>query len=312
MSEDSRGKLGPDHFSYYASEVERLLQEEDSCFLTSQTAEILGNKHEHAKWEDRLQPSCALGSSFSNSVGPGLTDFQREMLKLRLQQSVVVLTSEAHEDLFFVLNEAGVPRYDHYLCLRYKTRNVREDSGKKTECLMLDPVISMCRLQSQLTARPALSKADAKQGPSQNVMVSSYSSSTNTPLVASPSNSSTEADDLKFLLENNSSHVEKTVKKYSDELLSTLEHMERKLEELLDAVASKCRPMTHTEKQQLQKLIKKLPPKKLDRVVEIVQRSKPIESQDHDEIFVNLEEKDNATVWRLYYYAEAAEKARLL
>lgn len=52
-----------------------------------------------------------------------------------------------------------------------------------------------------------------------------------------------------------------------------------------------CRPMTHTEKQQLQKLIKKLPPKKLDRVVEIVQRSKPIESQDHDEIFVNLEEK---------------------
>ncbi|KAJ6327051.1 hypothetical protein OIU78_014018 [Salix suchowensis] len=97
MSEDSRGKLGPDHFSYYASEVERLLQDEDSCFLTSQAAEILGNKHEHAKWEDRLQPSCALGSSFSNSVGPGLTDFQREMLKLRLQQSVVVLTSEAHE-----------------------------------------------------------------------------------------------------------------------------------------------------------------------------------------------------------------------
>lgn len=272
MSEDSRGKLGPDHFSYYASEVERLLQDEDSCFLTSQTAEILGNKHD-AKWEDRLQPSCALGSSFSNSVGPGLTDFQREMLKLRLQQSVVVLTSEADE--------------------------------------MLDPVISMRRLQSQLTARPALSKADAKLGPSQNVMVSSYSSSTNTPLVASPSNSSTEADDLKFLLENNSSHVEKTLKKYSDELLSTLEHMERKLEELLDAVASNCRPMTLTEKQQLQKLIKKLPPKKLNRVVEIVQR-KPIESQDHDEIFVNLEEKDNATVWRLYYYAEAAAKARLI
>lgn len=57
---------------------------------------------------------------------------------------------------------------------------------------MLDPVLSMCRLQSQLTARPALSKADAKQVPSQKVMVSSYSSSTNTPLAASPSNSSTE------------------------------------------------------------------------------------------------------------------------
>ena len=121
MSEESRGKLGPDHFSYYASEVERLLQDEDSCFLTSQTTEILGNKHEHAKWEDRLLPSCALGSSFSNSVGQGLTDFQREMLKLRLQQSVVVLTSEADEVYppSFLRNEGKLINYCTKLAIRY-------------------------------------------------------------------------------------------------------------------------------------------------------------------------------------------------
>ena len=51
--------------------------------------------------------------------------------------------------------------------------------------------------------------------------------------------------------------------------------------------------MTLTEKQQLRKLIQKLPPKNLDRVVEIIQNGKLAEPQSRDEIFVDLEKEVN-------------------
>jgi hypothetical protein len=94
--------------------------------------------------------------------------------------------------------------------------------------------------------------------------------------------------------------------------------------------------MTLTEKQQLRKLVQKLPPKNLDRIVEIIQRGKPTEAQSSDEILVDLEKEvnkmrehfiwilfrianpsknvvqDNTTLWRLYFYVEAVEKARVL
>ncbi|XP_057984242.1 uncharacterized protein LOC131168654 isoform X2 [Malania oleifera] len=116
-------------------------------------------------------------------------------------------------------------------------------------------------------------------------------------------------DDLKFLLENDSSQVEGTMKKYSDELSATLKHMEQQLEELLDTVMSRCRPMTLTEKQQLRNLIQNLPPRNLDRVVEIIQHSKPAETHSCEEIHVDLEKEDDATLWRLYYYIKAVESA---
>lgn len=94
--------------------------------------------------------------------------------------------------------------------------------------------------------------------------------------------------------------------------------------------------MTLVEKQQLRKLIQALPPKNLDRVVEIIQRSKPAEKESCDEIHVDLEKEvenlrhlclfcsyeiitlllnslpfqSNATLWRLYYYVEAFERTR--
>lgn len=49
--------------------------------------------------------------------------------------------------------------------------------------------------------------------------------------------------------------------------------------------------MSVAEKKQLQILIQKLPPKNLNRVAEIVQREKPSETQNYDEIFVDLEKK---------------------
>ncbi|XP_021298964.1 uncharacterized protein LOC110427721 isoform X3 [Herrania umbratica] len=126
-------------------------------------------------------------------------------------------------------------------------------------------------------------------------------------------------DDLRFLLENdNPLLVEETMKKYSDELSSTLLHMEQKLEETLDTIMSKCsvtsihRPMTLFEKQQLQKLIHKLPQENLVRVVDIIQHGRPAGKSCGEEIFVDLEQEKNVTLWRLYYYVESVEKAKML
>ncbi|EOY02588.1 Uncharacterized protein TCM_017018 isoform 3 [Theobroma cacao] len=89
-------------------------------------------------------------------------------------------------------------------------------------------------------------------------------------------------------------------------------HMEQKLEETLDTIMSKCRPMTLIEKQQLQKLIQKLPQENLVRVVDIIQRGRPAGKSRGEEIFVDLEQEKNVTLWRLYYHVEAVEKAKML
>lgn len=57
--------------------------------------------------------------------------------------------------------------------------------------------------------------------------------------------------------------------------------------------------MTLAEKQQLQKLIQKLPPRNLDRVVEIIQKNKPLEMRSPDVIHVDLEEE--ASTRALFY-----------
>lgn len=119
-------------------------------------------------------------------------------------------------------------------------------------------------------------------------------------------------DDLQFLLENDGHQVEEAMKKYSAELSATLGHMELQLEELLNTVMSKCRPMTLAEKKNLKTLIQKLPSGSLDRVVEIIKRHKQAEEGSCDEVSVDLEQQDNVTLWRLYFYVKAVEKAAKL
>lgn len=57
------------------------------------------------------------------------------------------------------------------------------------------------------------------------------------------------------------------------------------------SVASIYRPMTLIEKQQLQKLIQKLPQENLVRVVDIIQRGRPAGKSRGEEIFVDLEQE---------------------
>lgn len=51
--------------------------------------------------------------------------------------------------------------------------------------------------------------------------------------------------------------------------------------------------MTHIEKLQLCRRIQKLPPKALDRVVEIVKHRKPSEGHARDEVHIDLEKEVN-------------------
>ncbi|XP_072965802.1 uncharacterized protein [Typha angustifolia] len=95
----------------------------------------------------------------------------------------------------------------------------------------------------------------------------------------------------------------------SFETIEQLCKMEQDLDEYVNEVVSHCRPMTHAEKQQLGSRIQKLPEKALDRVVEIFEVRNFPARQHSDNVFINLEEQDNVTLWRLYYYVETVLKA---
>ncbi|WJX75786.1 hypothetical protein P8452_59282 [Trifolium repens] len=279
VASDKCERVGPDFFGYYSSEVVNLLsRDEDDLPVTTQLSKLPQNK-------------CGVGGNncsgplFSNGVGAGLSDFEKDRLKSLLRQSAVTLSSEVDE--------------------------------------VVDPVFTMYHLKSGLRSKThSLNLAntesdDVRQVPYKKQKVSSPSHSAKPGRLAETNDVNLQSSkkvrgDLQFLLENDSAEVEEMVKKYSNELDGTLGYMEQQLEMLLDAVMSKCRSMTLVEKQQLQRLIQKLPPGNLDRVAEIICRSRPVQEQSCDKIFVDLEKEDNVTLWRLYYYVEAVEKAKSL
>ncbi|KAF8399813.1 hypothetical protein HHK36_015684 [Tetracentron sinense] len=333
-------EVGPNYFRYYVREIVELLSQDEDFLppfssLTSQLPAstcVRVKVHDVADLSKKVKEDNGFTSSsslFSNGIGAGLSDFKRERLKASLRQSVIVLTQEVDE--------------------------------------MLDPVVSMRRIQSclrnkeRISSYSSASEVDVRQPPCKKQKISSSSSPTSIsdgePVSSASSTEESGSedmdtefldadtleerksnevkkrfadckttrtrgrggptrpkvnDDLQFLLENGGSQVEETLKKYSDELSATLGHMEQQLEELLDIVMSKCRPMTLVEKQELRKLIQKLPQKNLDRVVEIIQHSRLPETCPCDEIHIDLEKEDSLTLWRLYYYVEAVKNAKKL
>ncbi|KAK8466682.1 hypothetical protein PHAVU_008G147100 [Phaseolus vulgaris] len=156
---------------------------------------------------------------------------------------------------------------------------------------VVEPVFAAYHLQSKIKCKSdslndtVIASDDVVQGPRKKLKVSSSSSST------------------RFLQQTSNVNPQCNTK---------LGYMEEKLELLLDTIMFKCRSMTLAEKQQLQSLIQKLPSRNLDRVVELLRRNRPAEEQSYDQIFVDLETEDNASLWRLYYYVEAVEKAKSL
>ncbi|XP_038893528.1 uncharacterized protein LOC120082425 isoform X2 [Benincasa hispida] len=119
-------------------------------------------------------------------------------------------------------------------------------------------------------------------------------------------------DELQFFLENNGEQIEDIVTELSNDLSGALGHMEQQLEEILDSVLSNCRPMTLKEREQLQKLVQELPSENLGRVAEIVIQHSTDETDLSDGIHIDLDKENNTTLWRLYYYVKAVEKAKKL
>ncbi|KAK3424714.1 hypothetical protein EUGRSUZ_F01485 [Eucalyptus grandis] len=75
--------------------------------------------------------------------------------------------------------------------------------------------------------------------------------------------------------------------------------------------------MTHREKIQLHKLIQNLPRDNLVQVVGVLRRSDSSKTNLCDDITIDLEKEvrpvlRHETLWRLYYYVRAVEKARKL
>ncbi|KEH22091.1 putative NET domain-containing protein [Medicago truncatula] len=283
---DKYERVGPDFFGYYSSEVVNLLsQDEDVLPVSTQLSELPHNKCGEGGKNLVNHSYNFTGPLYSDGVGAGLSDFEKDRLKSLLRQSAFTLSSEVAE--------------------------------------VADPVFAMFNLQSGIRSKThslsltTMTSDDVLQIPCKKQKVSSQSPSARSGLLAETSDANPQSsmevrNDIQFLLQNDSVEVEEMMKKYSEELTGTLGYMEQRLELLLDAVMSKCRSMTLVEKQELQKLIQKLPAGNLDRVVEIICRSRPIEEQNCDKIFVDLEKEDNATLWRLYYYVEAVEKAKSL
>lgn len=275
-------KVGPDYFAFYAQEIEKLLSmDEDFLPLSpsqaSKSAETRSEDEKDVNGHILLngKKSSIVSGSFSQGIGGELSDFKKERLKSLLQQTVVSLSREVDD--------------------------------------MLDPVLAIRHLQSQLRSRKILtnqsaaaSEGDVQGRPGKKIRFSSSSSSgsdfevgdaglpekeiindakscvlchtTKTPMWrrgpkgfkslcnacglksknsrqckpvddrntltcrVSNTEATTESkerdDDLRFLIENNSVSVESSIKKYSDDLLMTLENMEQHLEGLLDSLQS--------------------------------------------------------------------------
>ncbi|XP_020415799.1 uncharacterized protein LOC18782825 isoform X2 [Prunus persica] len=229
-------KVGPDFFGYYTRLITELLsQEEDFAPFASQSSDLSQRRSGDVSGKDVIEPSYGTsGSLFGNSIGTGLSDFKKKRLKSLLRQGVNFLLSEVDE--------------------------------------MLEPVVAISRLKSQLKRRKCLSSSkgtlsdiDARNAHAKRPKRSSSFSSTSLPALSIPTNleSSKENcahvlttetarmiavqeepkvanilltallfvglchiqkvdDHLQFLIEKDSLHVEKTVKKYSDEFSATV------------------------------------------------------------------------------------------
>ncbi|KAK4417834.1 hypothetical protein Salat_2196100 [Sesamum alatum] len=296
MSENSRdlttseefNRVGPDFFGFYRNEVSELLSQDEDLLPPDQTSDLAGNICEVDREKGSTKNSCRtkdsngiIGSAslFSNGIGALLTESKKERLKSLLRQSVFTLTQEVDE--------------------------------------MMDPVLSICRIRSCLRCKESIlsldasaRKADEPERPHKKLKVLPECSNQKNGSIMN-SDTTVDAvgiemdDDLRFLLENDSTKVEELMKKHCGELSDTLDHMEQNLDELLNIMMTTCRSMTPAEKQQLRRLIQNLPPRNLDYVVEIIGRNKLSVKSSCDEVHVDLDKEDNVTLWRLYFYVTA-------
>ncbi|KAI3503505.1 hypothetical protein L1887_31948 [Cichorium endivia] len=315
------------------SEISRDMNTADSCigpdlfqFYIRGLSDILSG--------DDLSPSSSRGASantpagsvslFSNAVGDGLSDVQKARLKTMLRQSVIALTQEVDEMLgpVFSMHRLRALMAPTKNCARFQDANsdVEPDNrAHKRLKVMSDKSSTRCQNKGCVKFS-GMHKYTQKSNPDESKTLCGdclkQANESRESFLGSSSRDDKENgevnDDLQVLLVNRGPKVEEKMEKHAAELSATLGRMEEKLEELLDVIISSCRPMTLVEKHKLCRLIEKLPPKNLDRVAEIIQRGKPSETRSSHEITVELQNEDDLTLWRLYFYVKAVENAQKL
>ncbi|KAI4350604.1 hypothetical protein L6164_005049 [Bauhinia variegata] len=320
---DEQERVGPDYFGYYLREVKNLLSE-DKDLLPSGTSKPPRGRHRERREKKTIQHSDDYsGSLYCNGIGPDLSDSRKERLRLLLRQGAFALSSEVDEMLepalatYYLQSRLRSKRHSsHHIVASSNDHAVqapcKKFKGSENNCTDSESRDMALSDKGITNVETSCQKSEGKELPNCKAGAAEHNGDDfQSGYKIDLEKENGEVNDyLRFLLENGGVEVEEVVKKHSDELYGQLECMEQQLESLLDAVMSKCRPMTLTEKQQLQKQLKKLPPRNLDRVAELICRSKAGEKQSCDDIFVDPEKEDNTTLWRLYYYAEAVDKAK--
>ncbi|KAL8159229.1 hypothetical protein V2J09_000766, partial [Rumex salicifolius] len=274
VAPDQPNTIGPDFFSYYAREVADLLQD-DECQSFNPRAtesESAGKVVENGNREDC---SC-VKPLFSDIMVDLDSEAKKGLLKTLLRESVSTLTQEVDE--------------------------------------IFDPIVSLRHERSQLRCKnqqlnvEVQSKDEIPERPCKK-RKAELSSSAHGMSIGDALKS-----DLAMQVDDNEDRIqlEQILEKHAKEYTLILNHMDKQLEAILETAISRCRTMTRVEKQELKASIQKLPPKNLDRVAEILFRNKPSDLSSPDEVFVDLEDEDNTTLWRLYFYVMAVDNARKL
>ncbi|XP_020547116.1 uncharacterized protein LOC105179875 isoform X5 [Sesamum indicum] len=262
--------VGPDFFGFYRNEVSEFLSQDDLLPSPHQTSALAGNICKSSREKGSTKSSCR--TKDNNGVIGSASLFSNGIGALLTESKKERLKSLLRQSVFTLTHEVDE---------------------------MIDPILSICRIRSCLRCKESIlsldastRKADEPEPPHKKLKVLPACSID---------------DDLRFLLENDSTKVEELMKKHCGELSDTLHHMEQNLDELLNIIMTTCRPMTAAEKQQLRRLIQNLPPRNLDYVVEIIGHNKLSEKSSCDEVHVDLDKEDNVTLWRLYFYVTAYE-----
>ncbi|RAL40933.1 hypothetical protein DM860_008631 [Cuscuta australis] len=314
--------FGPDYFSYYKSEIAELLsQDEDllpSSLQDSASAKVVNG---YKTSEKKKCTSASSSSLFYGCISPEVYELKREKLKSLLRRSVFSLSQDVDEMVDPVLKlcelKSFLLRFSGSLPSNSATDAPETDQDRPSKKLKLstfplrasesqgpedksvrEPFSNACRLECNKMDEPLQPNNKNKNDDLSDTSVGAAKED--------------EVDGRLVLLQSESSIVEEGLKRVSDDLSAVLGHMEQELKELLDAVMSKCRLMTLAEKQELQRMIKNLPPRNLDSVAEIIHCQGQSDAHSCNEMHIDLEKEDNVKLWHLYFYAKAVENATKL
>lgn len=98
---------------------------------------------------------------------------------------------------------------------------------------------------------------------------------------------------------------EAAAEKKAQELSKQLDELARVLQELNEKAAAKCRLMTVEEKRQLGYDLGLLPAQNLNRVIQIIAEKQPSVNTAAEEVEVDIDAQDPATLWRLHRYVQS-------